>query len=156
MGDGVFARFPSEYHACKAGVAAIDWWIRSKRFGDIPKPFSNESVGLVVLVGTIHAYPFRHGLPGEYVDVSWIGADLNRFFKESKDKQFTPGNVPCVWLNETAAIRISRRVPVVTRRGRRVTKLPGIALAQIESTGKGKFHRYFGLPNEEWDRKNRS
>jgi hypothetical protein len=151
MGDGVFARFDSQYEAAKAGISALSWWSHSRSQKWFRPPFSDDSVGLVVLIGTLDAYPFREGDTNHYNDVSWVGADLNRFFKDSKHKSFTPKRVPHVWLNESAALGISQDVPMVSRRRGRVSNLSRIKPVQIRSNDGEAFRRYFGITVADWN-----
>jgi hypothetical protein len=144
LGDGILASFPKAISACRGCINAMAWWRLNKPNFD--PPFC-ETPSLIAIIGILDVHEFRHGHRSHYLDNSWIGAELNTFFKHSKDNQFSEHSAECVWFNERAAVELlSENIKLLRPDGETRTAAAGIAEIQIGHA------KYFGLTEAEWRR----
>jgi len=151
MGDGILMTFPTEFDACEGCIGAVKWWRNQTKAGVIRRPFSDPTVSLVAMIGTLNVLPFRLGSLRQYLDYSWVGADLNRFFKDSKSDEFIKDTETCVWLNETAAVNLSSRVKLIKGRTGRYEPSSGVNRVSLPfGLNNSRSAKYYGLTLKFW------
>ena len=114
MGDGVFATFPSVFSALQGSMRALKWWEVAQPV--FPSCFRRHKLKLMAFVGILNIHSYRLGCPEHYIDTSWVGAELNTFFKDAKDDVFSDHPDTCCWFNEKATNKLEKTLKQPRRR----------------------------------------